>query len=136
MKKVQFDTNVVLDVLHGREPHFQASAALWAAIEDGMAYGLVSAHALTTIHYLYSRNHDRMTGKRAIQMILQVLTVAAVDQNIIARALAFPMTDFEDAVTAAAAQAAGCDFIATRDPKGFRGSPVMALAPESIVPLL
>jgi hypothetical protein len=44
--------------------------------------------------------------------------------------------DFEDSVTAAAAELAGCDLIVTRDPKGFRGSPVRALAPEAAAPLL
>jgi hypothetical protein len=31
----------------------------------------------------------------------------------------------------AAAHRAGCDFIVTRDPRGFRSSPVRALAPET-----
>ena len=48
--------------------------------------------------------------------------------------LSFP--DFEDAVTAAAARLAGCDYIVTRDPKGFRGSPVRCLTPEAVAPLL
>jgi hypothetical protein len=47
-----------------------------------------------------------------------------------------PATDFEDAVTAAAAQQAACDFIVTRDPKGFRRSPVRHLPPEALLPLL
>ena len=31
---VLFDTNVVLDVLLDREPHYRASAAAWAAVEN------------------------------------------------------------------------------------------------------
>jgi hypothetical protein len=51
-------------------------------------------------------------------------------------ALQLPLSDFEDAVTAAAAQMAGCECIVTRDPKGFRGSPVRSLTPEAVTPLL
>jgi hypothetical protein len=43
------------------------------------------------------------------------------------------MRDFEDAVSAAAARGAGCDFIVTRDPRGFHGSPVRSITPEAAV---
>jgi hypothetical protein len=39
-------------------------------------------------------------------------------------------------VTAAAAQMAGCDYIVTRDPKGFRASPIPVVTPEAVIPLL
>jgi len=35
MTTVLFDTNVVLDVLLDRQPHAEASAAAWSAIEAG-----------------------------------------------------------------------------------------------------
>jgi hypothetical protein len=37
MRRVLFDTNIVLDVLLDREPHVEASAAAWAAVESGAA---------------------------------------------------------------------------------------------------
>ena len=52
MKRVLVDVNVVLDVLLDRQPHVEASAAVWAAIETGSSEGLLAAHAVTTIHYL------------------------------------------------------------------------------------
>ena len=52
MRRILLDTNVVLDVLLDRHPHAQASAALWAAVETGIAEGMLAAHAITTIHYL------------------------------------------------------------------------------------
>lgn len=136
MKKVLIDTNVFLDVLLDRQPHFRASAAVWDAIADGKAEGTISAHAVTTVHYLVAGDRDRATASRAIVTLLRVFNVATVDQIVIQVALGLPSTDFEDAVTAAAAHAAGCDFIVTRDPKGFRGSRVRALSPEAVLPLL
>jgi hypothetical protein len=38
--------------------------------------------------------------------------------------------NFEDAVCAAAATGAGCQIIARRDPRGFRGSVAPAQSPE------
>ena len=52
MKRILFDTNVILDVLLDRRPYAEASAAAWEAVETGSVEGLLAAHAITTIHYL------------------------------------------------------------------------------------
>ena len=54
--------------------------------------------------------------------LLAVFGAAAVDQAVLQRALALGWPDLEDGVCAAAAEAAGCDVIVTRDPKGFPDS--------------
>jgi hypothetical protein len=56
--------------------------------------------------------------------------VAPVDSAVLAEALGMGWTDFEDAVCAASAKSAGCHFIATRDPQGFKRSALPALAPR------
>ena len=136
MKRVLFDINVVLDVLLDRKPHAEASAAAWAAVESGIAEGVLAAHAVTTVHYLVQKEMGAHSAKRTVFTILRVFRVAAVDSAVIHEALQLPVSDFEDAVTAAAARLAGCDFIVTRDPKGLRGSPVRPIAPEALLPLL
>jgi hypothetical protein len=65
-----------------------------------------------------------------------VFGVATVDGAAVREALHLASPDFEDSVAASAAQLAGCDFIVTRDPRGFRGSPVRVLTPEVAAPLL
>jgi predicted nucleic acid-binding protein len=136
MRKILFDTNVVLDVLLDRQPHVVASAEAWAAVETGIAKGMLAAHAVTTIHYLVGKEQGNANAKRTVTAILRVFGVAAVDREVIEEALQLPNSDFEDAVTAAAARLAGCEFIVTRDPKGFRGSPVRCYTPDAIIPLL
>ena len=136
MKRILFDTNVVLDVLLDRRPYVAASAAAWAAVETGMAEGMLAAHAVTTIHYLVRKEAGTLKARRIISSILRVFRVAAVDGAAVQEALQLPFSDFEDAVTAAAARLAGCECIVTRDPKGFRGSPLRSLTPEAVSPLL
>jgi predicted nucleic acid-binding protein len=136
MKKVLVDTNVILDVLLDRQPHAGASAAVWAAIETGSVEGVLAAHAVTTIHYLISKDFGNARARRTIAAMLRVFGVAPVDGPVIQLALDLPLSDFEDAVTAAAAQVAACDCIVTRDPKGFRGCGTRSLMPEAAVPLL
>ena len=134
--KALIDVNVVLDVLLERRPHVAASAAVWAAIETGQAEGLLAAHAVTTIHYLIRKEQRTAQARRTVSKILRVFGVAMVDGGIIQEALQSPSPDFEDAVTISAARLAGCDMIVTRDPRGFRQSPVRVLTPEAAAPLL
>jgi len=136
MRKILFDTHVVLDVLLDRQPYAEASAAAWTAVETGASEGMLAAHAVTTIHYLVRKEKGNAKAGRIVSAILRVFQVAAVDGAVIQEALQLPFPDFEDAVTAAAARIAGCEFIVTRDPKGFRDSPVRAIPPEAVTPLL
>ncbi len=136
MRRVLVDINIILDVLLEREPHFAASAAVWTAVEAGFVEGLLSAHAVPTIHYLARKQLGGAGARRVVTTLLNVFGVAAVDEAVIREALGFSPPDFEDSVTAAAARSAMCDLIVTRDPKGFRGSPVRALTPEATAHLL
>ena len=133
--KVLVDANVVLDVLLDRQPHFAASAAVWSASETGVAQGLLSAHAVTTIHFLIRKEQGAAKARQALNLLLRVFGVARVDEGIVREAFELHLSDFEDSVTAVAALRAGCDLIVTRDPKGFRGSLVSVLAPEAAAPL-
>ena len=135
-KRLLIDTNVVLDVLMDRQPHAVASAAVFAAIETGKAEGFLAAHAVTTIHYLISRQLQEPDVKRALGALLKLFTVAAVDGSVLQRALQSSGADFEDFVTAAAAQASGCHLIVTRDPKGFRRVTLPTMTPAQALALL
>lgn len=130
------DINVVLDVLLNREPFADASAALWERIETGVCTGLLSAHAFPTIHYLIRKERGSGPAKRSIAAMRTVFGVAAVDGDVIDRSLELVFTDFEDAITSSAAEAASADFVVTRDPKGFRNSPVSVLSPEEFLAIL
>ncbi len=136
MKRLLVDINVVLDVLLDRQPHADASGAIWASVETGRSEGFLAAHAITTIHYLVQRELGAVKARQLIGLILRVFRVAPVDGAVIEEALGLPLVDFEDAVTAAAALGSECEYIVTRDPKGFRGSPVRVLAPQAALPIL
>ncbi len=136
MMRILVDLNLVLDVLLDREPHSEDGAALWAAVETGEAEGLLAAHCVTTLHYLAARSGGRAFADECVAGVLGVFRVAPVDEGVVRRALAMAWPDFEDAVCAAAGEAAGCHVLATRDPGGFKRSvlPVMT-AVEALMAL-
>ena len=136
MIRLLLDTNILLDVILGRKPHAEAAEALWAMIEEHNAEGRLAAHAVTTFYHLLRRQRDQARAKQAVHSLMQVFKVAAVDAPVIHEALQMHGSDFEDCVTAAAAHRSGCAFIVTRDPRGFKSSPVEAVTPEAAIAIL
>ena len=131
--KLLFDVNVVLDVLLDRKPFADASSEAWAAVERGDASGLLSAHAVTTLHYLNARSVGNRQATETTEALLSVFDVAAVDEQVLRSAVALDWKDFEDAVTAAGARRAKCDAIITRNPRDFKGAAVKVLTPAEAV---
>ena len=104
MKRVVYDTNVALDVLLQRDPHFQASARVLDAAGCGQVEGYLAGHAITTIAY------------------------------ILQNALASPLTDFEDAVCHAAAEEVSAVVIVTRNVSDFAKGAIPAILPDLFQP--
>lgn len=114
-----------------RKSYERAATTLWAAIERREATGLLPPHGLTTIHDLARKARGGPFAKRVLSDLMAVLEVAQVDDAVIRGAIGPGWTAFEDAVCAAAAEAAGCHAIVTRDPSDFEDSPVMAIDPAT-----
>lgn len=133
MKRVLLDVNVVLDVLLDRKPFADPSSEVWAAIERGEAEGLLSAHAVTTLHYLNAKAVGVRMATETTDALLSVFGVAPVDEAVLRSAVSLEWKDFEDAVTAAGARRAKCDAVITRNPRDFKGAPVRVLTPAEAV---
>ena len=123
------DLNVILDVFQAREPHYPASAQVLDQVVDRQVKGVVSAHAVTTIHYLASRYRNDSAAHEAVEWLIRHFEIAPIGREQLLRARSLQWTDFEDAVVAAAAESSCCEFIITRNIKDFSGSPVLALTP-------
>lgn len=130
------DIDVILDVLAKRQPHYDHSARLWAAIESGFVTASLVAHSATTIHYLLSRQLDRVAAADAIQDLLRIFDVAPVDGSVLREALGYGWGDFEDAVQMAAARAVDSTHMITRNTSDYRDAPIPVLTPAEILPLL
>ena len=127
------DLNVLLDVLQKREAHYPASAAVLERALQGEAQAAISAHAVTTIHYLVGRYADRASADRALSWLLNHLHVCVVGRDELKQARALGWPDFEDAVVAAVAEGAGCTCIVTRNVKDFGDSSIPAWTPEEFL---
>lgn len=134
--KVLIDVNVVLDVLLARVPWAGDSALLLDAVERRKVTGYVAGHTITTVHYIVARNVGARKAATAVTDLLRIASVVPIEAADFAQALVFGMADFEDAVQAAAAAKIGADYVATRNEKDYRRSPVKARSPSQLLALL
>ena len=133
MRRVLFDSDVLLDVLAQRQPFVVASAQALNTVTQARVEGYVSGHAVTNIFYILRRQVGSEAARELLSRLLQHLQVANVTDEVIRAALQSSMTDFEDAVTSEAANAAGLEVIVTRNAPDFVGSVIPALLPEEFL---
>ena len=144
--KILFDTNVVLDVLQQRTPHFIFSAPLVNRVEQGTLTGLLCATTVTTIAYLTEQYLMKEKGKTRIEaragttvllnMLLKIFDIAPVTRAVIDRAANSQFEDFEDSVLHESAVAAGVDGIVTRNQKDYEKSAIAIYSPEELEAIL
>ncbi len=130
------DLNVIIDVVQQRQPFYEASAQVVDAVARGQAVGWLAAHSITTLFYVINRVRNRETAVTAITGLLDVFTVAAVDDQGIRQALAWGWPDFEDAVQMAAAVRAQADYLITRNPHDFQSGILPVVQPAAFLTLL
>lgn len=130
------DTNVVLDVMLGREPHLPDSAAVLAAVETGQCAGLLCATTITTIHYIAERQIGSRASLSRIAGLMSIFGVAAVNQAVLGEAIKQAMTDFEDAVLHEAALQSGAHCIVTRNVDDFSLAEIPVYTPAQFIAAL
>lgn len=127
--KVIIDLNVVLDVLQEREPFYEASASLLAAVETGKVEGYLAAHSVTTLFYLIQKSKSSADARAIITNLLQFLKVAPVDQSTIEQSLNLDYRDFEDAVQMITAIQCKADYLITRNIKDYKPALLPVIQP-------
>lgn len=133
MKRVLFDSDVLLDILAQRQPFVEASAKALNTVTKGQIQGYVAGHAVTNIFYILRRQIGSEAAQKLISKLLQHIQVASVTDRVIRAALQSSITDFEDAVTSEAAKVMGLDIIITRNVSDFVNSSIPATLPDNFL---
>ncbi len=136
MKRVLFDSDVLLDILAQRQPFIVASARALNTVMQNQVQGYVSGHAVTNIFYILRRQVGNEVARELLAKLLQHLQVASVTDEVIRQALNSSIKDFEDAVTSTAALTAGLEIIVTRNTPDFVASLVPAMLPDEFLTTL
>lgn len=134
--KVLIDTNVIVDVLTGREPFFADSALVLDGAERGEFVAWIGATTVTTVFYLVRRHLGTEATVKKIKDLTAICAVAPVNQSVIDSALNSRFADFEDAVLHHSAVLSGADCIVTRNESDFRESSLLIYSPAQLLAAL
>jgi predicted nucleic acid-binding protein len=131
--KVLVDTDVVIDVALDRAPHAQAAAALLDALQARPGTGYVAWHSIANFYYLVAPARGPGDARKFVMDLVAFLDVPPAGTESVRQAARMPLKDFEDALQVAAAMASGAEIIATRNVTDYRGAPVPAGSPASVL---
>ena len=136
MKRVLFDTNIILDIALKRKPHFDLSAKMFELVDKKKIIAHITASTVTDIYYVSKKESGNETAIQFIINLLEVVEVIGVDKNVIVEAINKGMNDFEDAVQASAAASNEIRIIITRNKPDFSKSGLEVFTPAEFIELL
>jgi predicted nucleic acid-binding protein len=130
MINIFLDSDVLLDIVLQRKPHFQDSADVFALCDYNNYQGFTSVHSLLNVHYVAKKVHGEQMTRIALQKILARINVITESGTFIHEALKSTFKDFEDAVQYFAALSANADYIITRNIRDYQNSAIPVLTAE------
>jgi len=131
--KVLLDTNVILDFALERQLFLQDSEQILQLAEQGQIEGFVSASTMSDLYYIIRKQNGRDWAFEFLRRLVTICQVAAVDQSVIAMALASDMQDFEDAIQYNTAIINQLEAIATRNKQDFPADRIQIFTPTELI---
>jgi predicted nucleic acid-binding protein len=131
--KVLVDTNILLDVLTQRQPHYVPAASLWALAEIGQIKAFVSAISFNNVYYIVCKAAGRKQAEEALRLVRGIFEAVPVDGQLLNQAIDAGLNDFEDAVQYFSALRAGADYFVTRNPDHFPAPAVGVVSAQELL---
>ena len=131
MDQLFIDTDVALDLLSRREPHYKAAAFLFSLADRKKIKLSISSLSFGNLHYLLTRQYNAAESRRLLIKFKVLVRVLAVDDKIIDLALSSAFADFEDAIQYHTAIENGIRLLLTRNIKDYRKAQIAIMTPES-----
>lgn len=137
MKKLLIDTNIVIDLLAKREPHYAGSAALFSLADKKQIRLSVSSLTFANTNYILLKARSAKETKSILRKLRLIADVLPLDDKIIGLALNdSDFEDFEDGLQYFTAIENGQDCIITRNLKDYKKSRIPVMNAEQYLKTL
>ena len=131
--KLFIDTNVMIDLLGERVPHYDSIAKIATLADKGKVKMVVSAFSYPTVYYLLTKFESSEKVKEKLRKFKIISEISDLDETIIEKGLASNFSDFEDALQYHCALKADCDILLTRNAKDFKESAIPVMSGEEFL---
>lgn len=133
MKKVFFDTNVLLDFLLDRKP-FNDDIAQIIEYSISKSFKLcVSSITITNTNYIIGRSEGIKSANKKTKKILDLVAVENVGESTVKKSSNSKFRDFEDGVQNFCASEANHKIIVTRNVQDFKESKLSIMTPKEFL---
>ena len=133
MNKLFVDTDVILDLLGQRIPHFHFSAVLFTFAEMKKLELYTSPLILANTFYILRKQLGNDEAKKALRKLRILLHIIDSSESVVDKALNSDFSDFEDAIQYYTALEYGISVILTRNLRDYKNASVIVQTPEAFL---
>ena len=133
MEKVFVDSDIVLDLLSGRQPHYNYAAELFSLADENSIKLYVSSLTFVNVNYILSKQVPAGQARKMLLKFKTLINVLSVNDKIIELALASDFNDFEDAIQYNTAIENGITTLLTRNLKDFKKAEIAILTAQQFL---
>ena len=127
--RVFLDTNILLDIIEGRQQFLLASSNVFDLGIRGQIQIFATPLTFANCVYTARKNVGYEQAVKGLKILKSYVQTAPMDDVQVTDALNSDMPDFEDMLQYEAAYEAGCDLIITRNKKHFPNEVLQVLEP-------
>lgn len=131
--KTFIDTNILLDVVVKRIPHYTYSSYIWDFVKKDLIQGYISAITINNLYYILKKITKNDLSGKFIDEILKDFNIIPLTGDILRQARIIKNKDYEDAIQYFSAINAGCEFLITRNKKDFLSAGLNIVSPKEFI---
>ena len=133
MNKVFVDSDVILDLLAQRIPHFHFSALLFTFADMKKFELYTSPTVFCNVFYILRKELGIEKAKSALRKLRLLIKIIDSSEKTIDCALNSEFSDFEDAIQCYTAQNHQISIIVTRNVKDYKTAGIIVQNPETFL---
>ncbi len=131
--KIFVDSDIILDLLAKREPHYIHSAKLFTLIDRQEIAAYASPLIFVNLHYLLKKLTSNAAALKSLRKLKTLINILPIDERVIEQSLNSDFNDFEDAVQYFTAVNNGIDLILTRNKIDYKKSKITVATAEEFL---
>jgi predicted nucleic acid-binding protein len=137
MRRVFVDTNVLIDLLSRRHPHYESASQLFSLADKKQIELAVSALTIANTSYILQKQLGANETKKILRKLQLIINILPLTDKIIGLASNDEkFNDFEDGLQFFTAVEYKQDVIVTRNLKDFKKSTIPVLSAEQFLQML
>jgi predicted nucleic acid-binding protein len=136
MTKLFVDSDIILDLLAKREPHYTYSSRLFTLIDKKEIIAFTSPLIIANLHYLLKKMTSNASALKSLRKLKTFVNILPIDDKVIDQSLNSDFNDFEDANQYFTAVNNGLTLLLTRNKRDYKQSKISVLTAEEFLKTL